>query len=175
MKNDLTTGAWQDDIWCPINIILFCTSDGGRNGRGRRSGGRWHKERRGADNARQSGGGGRNKRGGRWCVAIGWWITQRDERDRLRGPNAVADDTTRGALDNTRHVACIDLPPCMMDIILDNSVPLFILHLKLELLPPLGANIVTHHCASQLLITGYEVCLWVGSCCLSDEPQQGII
>jgi hypothetical protein len=27
MKNDLTTGTWQDDIWCPINIILFCTSD----------------------------------------------------------------------------------------------------------------------------------------------------
>jgi hypothetical protein len=28
MKNDLTTGTWQDDIWCPINIILLCTSDG---------------------------------------------------------------------------------------------------------------------------------------------------
>ncbi len=27
MKNDLTTRTWQDDIWCPINIILFCTSD----------------------------------------------------------------------------------------------------------------------------------------------------
>jgi hypothetical protein len=27
IKNDLTTGTWQDDIWCPINIILFCTSD----------------------------------------------------------------------------------------------------------------------------------------------------
>ncbi len=27
MKNDLTTGTWQDDISCPINIILFCTSD----------------------------------------------------------------------------------------------------------------------------------------------------
>ncbi len=27
MKNDLTTGTWQDNIWCPINIILFCTSD----------------------------------------------------------------------------------------------------------------------------------------------------
>ncbi len=27
MKNDLTTGTWQDDIWCPINIILLCTSD----------------------------------------------------------------------------------------------------------------------------------------------------
>ncbi len=27
MKNDLTTGTWQDKIWCPINIILFCTSD----------------------------------------------------------------------------------------------------------------------------------------------------
>ncbi len=26
MKNDLTTGTWQDDIWCPIIIILFCTS-----------------------------------------------------------------------------------------------------------------------------------------------------
>ncbi len=28
MKSDLTTGTWQDDIWCPIIIILFCTSDG---------------------------------------------------------------------------------------------------------------------------------------------------
>ncbi len=27
MKNDLTTGTWQDDIWCPIIIILFCTYD----------------------------------------------------------------------------------------------------------------------------------------------------
>ncbi len=23
MKNDLTIGTWQDDIWCPINIICF--------------------------------------------------------------------------------------------------------------------------------------------------------
>ncbi len=28
MKNDLTTGTWQDNIWCPIIIILLCTSDG---------------------------------------------------------------------------------------------------------------------------------------------------
>ncbi len=27
MKNDLTTGTWQDAIWCPIIIISFCTSD----------------------------------------------------------------------------------------------------------------------------------------------------
>jgi hypothetical protein len=27
MKNDLITGAWQHDIGCPINIILFSTSD----------------------------------------------------------------------------------------------------------------------------------------------------
>ncbi len=27
MKNDLTTGTWQDNIWCPIIIILLCTSD----------------------------------------------------------------------------------------------------------------------------------------------------
>ncbi len=27
MKNDLTTGTWQDDIWCPVIIISFCTSD----------------------------------------------------------------------------------------------------------------------------------------------------
>jgi hypothetical protein len=27
MKNNLTTGTWQDDIWCPTIIILFCTSD----------------------------------------------------------------------------------------------------------------------------------------------------
>ena len=27
MKNDLTTGTWQDDIWCHIIIILLCTSD----------------------------------------------------------------------------------------------------------------------------------------------------
>ncbi len=29
MKNALTTGTWQDDIWCPIIIILFCTSGEG--------------------------------------------------------------------------------------------------------------------------------------------------
>jgi hypothetical protein len=29
MKNDLTTGAWQHDIGCPISIILLSTSDGG--------------------------------------------------------------------------------------------------------------------------------------------------
>jgi hypothetical protein len=27
MKNDQTTGTWQDDIWCPIIIILLCTFD----------------------------------------------------------------------------------------------------------------------------------------------------
>jgi hypothetical protein len=27
MKNDLTTGTWQDNIQCPINITLLCTSD----------------------------------------------------------------------------------------------------------------------------------------------------
>ncbi len=27
MKNDLTTGTWQNDIWCPIIIILLCTYD----------------------------------------------------------------------------------------------------------------------------------------------------
>jgi hypothetical protein len=27
MKNDLTTGAWQHDIGCPISIVLFTTSD----------------------------------------------------------------------------------------------------------------------------------------------------
>ena len=27
MKNDLTTRTWQDDIWYPTIIILFCTSD----------------------------------------------------------------------------------------------------------------------------------------------------
>ncbi len=27
IKNDLTTGTWQDDIWWPTNIILLCTSD----------------------------------------------------------------------------------------------------------------------------------------------------
>ncbi len=27
MKYDLTTGTWQDNIWCSINIILLCTSD----------------------------------------------------------------------------------------------------------------------------------------------------
>jgi hypothetical protein len=27
MKNDLTTGTRQDNISCPINTILFCTSD----------------------------------------------------------------------------------------------------------------------------------------------------
>ncbi len=28
MKSDLTTRTWQDNIWCPIIIILFCTSYG---------------------------------------------------------------------------------------------------------------------------------------------------
>ncbi len=27
MKHDLTTGTWQDNIWCPIHIFLICTSD----------------------------------------------------------------------------------------------------------------------------------------------------
>jgi hypothetical protein len=27
MKNDLTTGAWQQDIGCPIKIVLVFTSD----------------------------------------------------------------------------------------------------------------------------------------------------
>ncbi len=27
MKNDLTTGAWQHDIGCPISITLLSTSD----------------------------------------------------------------------------------------------------------------------------------------------------
>ncbi len=27
MKSDLTTRTWQDDIWCPIIIISFCTSN----------------------------------------------------------------------------------------------------------------------------------------------------
>ncbi len=27
MKNDLTTGAWQHDIRCPISIVLLSTSD----------------------------------------------------------------------------------------------------------------------------------------------------
>ena len=27
MKHDLTTGTWQDDIGCPISIILATTSD----------------------------------------------------------------------------------------------------------------------------------------------------
>ncbi len=27
MKYDLTTGTWQDNIRCPISIILFCISD----------------------------------------------------------------------------------------------------------------------------------------------------
>ncbi len=29
MKNDLTTGAWQHDIGCPISIVLFSTPDAG--------------------------------------------------------------------------------------------------------------------------------------------------
>jgi hypothetical protein len=33
MKNDLTTGAWQHDIGCPISITLLSTSDGA-NGEG---------------------------------------------------------------------------------------------------------------------------------------------
>jgi hypothetical protein len=50
MKNDLTTGTWQDDIWCPIIIVLFCTSDEGRRRRRRSSSSRrrqrwWWKRR----------------------------------------------------------------------------------------------------------------------------------
>ncbi len=37
-------------------------------------------------------------------------------------------------------------------------------------LPPLGANIATHHGVSQALITGYEVEVrCCGSCCFSNE------
>ncbi len=54
-------------------------------------------------------------------------------------------------------MACNGLPLYMIDIILDNSMLLFILHLTLKLLQPLGANIVTHHGVSQAIITGYEV------------------
>ncbi len=32
MKNDLSTGTRQDNIWCPINIILLCTSDDSKPG-----------------------------------------------------------------------------------------------------------------------------------------------
>ncbi len=32
MKNDLTAGAWQHDIGCPISITLLSTSDGGSPG-----------------------------------------------------------------------------------------------------------------------------------------------
>jgi hypothetical protein len=63
--------------------------------------------------------------------AIGQWMTQREERGGLQGPNAVADDTTRGGSDNARHIACDGLPLYMIDIRLDNSMPLYILHLKL--------------------------------------------
>ncbi len=72
----------------------------------------------------QEGGGGK-------CKAIWWWMTQREERGGLQGPNAAADDTTRGGLDNARHIACDGLPLYMINIILDNSMQLFILHLKL--------------------------------------------
>jgi hypothetical protein len=27
MKNDLTTGAWQHDVGCPIKIVFVSTSD----------------------------------------------------------------------------------------------------------------------------------------------------
>ena len=30
MKNDLTTGAWQHNIGCPISITLISTSDVGK-------------------------------------------------------------------------------------------------------------------------------------------------
>jgi hypothetical protein len=29
MKNDLTTGAWQHNVGCPISIMLLSTSDAG--------------------------------------------------------------------------------------------------------------------------------------------------
>jgi hypothetical protein len=68
--------------------------------------------------------------GGRQHEAIGWWVTWREERGELRGPNAAADDTIRGGLDNLRHVACNDLPPYDRYNMVDNLMPLFILHLN---------------------------------------------
>ncbi len=85
----------------------------------------------GADNERQSGGGGRSERGGGQREAIRWWMTQREERGELRGPNAAADDMTIGGPDNSRHVACDGIPLFMIDVILGNSMPLFILRLTL--------------------------------------------
>jgi hypothetical protein len=99
--------------------------------------GRWRTWEGGANNERQLGGRGCNERGaqttrgnqaakdamrgwgGQWEV-IGWWMTQREERGRLQGPNAGADDMTRGGSDNARHVACNDLLPYTIDLILDN-------------------------------------------------------
>ncbi len=66
--------------------------------------------------------------GGGQGEVIGWWMTQREERGGLQGPNAAAEDTTIGGLDNVMHVACNDLPPDMIDIILDNLMTLHILH-----------------------------------------------
>jgi hypothetical protein len=43
----------------------------------------------------------------------------------------MADDMTRVGLDNVRHVAWDGLPRYMINIILYNSMPLFILHLTL--------------------------------------------
>jgi hypothetical protein len=53
-------------------------------------------------------------------------MTQREERGGLQGPNAAADDTARGGVNNAGHVAFDGLPLCMMVNILDNSMPLFI-------------------------------------------------
>ncbi len=55
------------------------------------------------DDVRQLGGRGCNERGGR--MTRGNWVVD-DTKRGPRGPNTVADDTTRGGLDNARHVAC---------------------------------------------------------------------
>jgi hypothetical protein len=41
MNNELTTGAWKDDISCPINIILGSTSDVGATQQSTNNGGTW--------------------------------------------------------------------------------------------------------------------------------------
>ncbi len=55
------------------------------------------------------------------------WMTQREERGGLQGTNKVADNMAIGGSDNAR-CGLRWLPPYVINVILDNSMPLFILH-----------------------------------------------
>jgi hypothetical protein len=93
-------------------------------------GGRGRNKRGRVDDARQSSGGGNKEREG-WRTQGNWVVddTKRGEGWTLR-TQSMANNMMRGGSDTGRHV-CNCLPPYTIDMLLDNSMPLFILHLKL--------------------------------------------